>query len=670
MFRALVPLVLLLACACPGPEGVGVGTFAVMEPDAELQGRRTFFDFPWPSDARKTADGTLEVDGWPTPNLPHLTVFRPVAAARRGFPAIPVGYFHFNGALEARTTLEPIPPDTASPVLLLELPEGGPPRLLPTVAFTLPPDAYTIENLLAVAPQPGVVLRPGVPHALVVMRSFGAEGGDKLGVPPLLAELAAGRPLDGARAAKLPALYAPLFAALDTLEVPRAEVAAATVFTPSDEVAQTHALTEAARAKYQVDIEVLDVEVDPRFDLEPFCHLTARVTMPQFQKGTPIFDTEGLFDTFGADGLPPKLRNETALVSFAIPKLQMPAGGWPLVLYFHGSGGRAREIIDGAEKGSSVPEVRVWPGAQLTAHGLAVAAQALPISPDRVPGAGPFGYLNFGNPVAMRDTFRQGIIESRLFIDALERLRIAPAALAACPLATLPAGETHHRFSLERLTAQGQSMGGMYVNLVSAVEPRILAGVPTGAGGHWTFFAVSTSKIPRELVNDLLQTPAELQFLHPAFQLLAMAWEPIDPLVSTPRLSRRPLPGHPARSVFEPVSHNDSYFSKDIFNAMVLGYGNPLAGGEQWPGPVQGLTALGLPTSAEYPVKLNAQSEGGARYTAAAVQHLNDLSFDGHAIYRRLDSVMRQYGCFHESFHATGEAVIAPPAPTSGPCPR
>ncbi len=637
-----------------------------MEPDAPLTGRRTFFDFPWPSDARKKDDGRIDVDGWPGPDLPELAPFKPVAAARRGFPTIPTGYFHFNGPLAKHETLDAYAVAPESDVLLVELREGQAPKLLPVVAFTLPPDPYTADNLLAVGPRPGVVLRANTQHAFVVRRSFNAADGTRLGVPTLLYELASGKTPAGARASKLPSLYAPLFTALDTLKVPRTEVAAATVFTTSDEVATTAALAEKMRAKYRVDLEVLDVEQDPRFDAEAFCHLRARMTLPQFQKGTAPFDTDGLFDAEGADGLPPKQRDEVALVSLAIPKRAMPAGGYPLVVFFHGSGGRAREVIDGAEPG----DVSIWPASRLTSHGLAVAGQALPLSGDRTPGLGDFAYLNFQNPVVMRDTFRQGVIESRLFIDALERLRIAPAALAMCPAATLPGGATEFRFDLTRLTVQGQSMGGMYVNLVSAVEPRIQACVPTGAGGYWTYFALTGTRVPIELVGDLLETPAKLQFLHPAFALMVMAWEPVDPLVSTPRLSRRPLEGHPARSVYEPVSQNDSYFTTAIYDAMVLGYGNPLAGGEVWPGAVKGLDGLGLPDAVELPAKLNAESENGSKYTAAAIQHSNDGGFDGHGIYRRIDSVKRQFGCFHETHHATGTAVIPPPMPLTGPCPQ
>ncbi|MBL8950088.1 MAG: hypothetical protein JNK82_04885, partial [Myxococcaceae bacterium] len=289
MNRALA-LVLLL-CACSAPEGVGTGTFALMEPDATLTGRRNFFDFPWPSDVRKKDDGRLDVDGWPGPELPELAPFKPVAASRRAFPTLPVGYFHFNGAVAKRETLEAYAPVIESPVLLLELREGQAPKLLPVVAFTLPPDPYTIDNLLAVAPRPGVVLRGGVTHAFVVLRSFGNADGAKLGIPPLLHELAGGKTPAGARGAKLPALYGPLFTALDTLKVPRSEVAAATVFTTSDEVAANAELAEKMRAKYPVNLEVLDVEQDPRFDTQPFCHLRARVTMPQFQKGEAPFNT-------------------------------------------------------------------------------------------------------------------------------------------------------------------------------------------------------------------------------------------------------------------------------------------------------------------------------------------------------------------------------------------
>src|SRR6185312_8861072 len=72
---------------------------------------------------------------------------------------------------------------------------------------------------------------------------------------------------------------------------------------------------------------------------------------PQFQQGTPPFDSEGLFQT-GSDGLPMEQRTEDAPVAISIPLGQMPANGFPLVTYFHGSGGLSTALAD---RGTWVP---------------------------------------------------------------------------------------------------------------------------------------------------------------------------------------------------------------------------------------------------------------------------------------------------------------------------
>jgi hypothetical protein len=116
----------------------------------------------------------------------------------------------------------------------------------------------------------------------------------------------------------------------------------------------------------------------------------------------------------------------------------------------------------------------------------------LPVNPERLPGASEQEYLNLKNVPAMRDTFRQGVIEQRLLLDAMLAIKIDPAVLAACTGPELPAGETAFHFAADKVVAQGQSMGGMYTNMVSAVEPRIRAAVPTGAGGFWTYYVLQT----------------------------------------------------------------------------------------------------------------------------------------------------------------------------------
>ena len=201
-------------------------------------------------------------------------------------------------------------------------------------------------------------------------------------------------------------------------------------------------------------------------------------------------------------------------------------------------------------------------------YGIAGAGSALPLNPERLHGAGETAYLNLLNLPAMRDTFRQGIIEQRLFLAALRKLRIPPLALASCTGPLLPAGATSYQFDSAKIVAQGQSMGGMYTNLISAVEPKIRAAVPTGAGGFWTYFVLQTHLYPDlpRVLSLLIDSDPALTFLHPTLQLVEMGWESADPFVSMQRLARRPLPGHPVRPIYEPVGEGDQY---------------PLAGDEQ-----------------------------------------------------------------------------------------
>src|SRR5262249_47447607 len=152
-----------------------------------------------------------------------------------------------------------------------------------------------------------------------------------------------------------------------------------------------------------------------------------------------------------------------------------------------------------------------------------------------------------------------------LLLDALLRLAIPPEQIAPCTGMTLPPGQSSFHFDAAHVHAQGQSMGGQYTNLVGATDARIRAVVPTGAGGFWSHFILRTPLLTNAAgkVGLLLATRAPLTFLHPAMHVFETAWEAVDPLVYVPRLARRPLDGHPARPIYEPVALGDSYFPTD-----------------------------------------------------------------------------------------------------------
>jgi hypothetical protein len=673
----------------PGPSGAMVS----FDLGADLDSQAHFYDFPYPSDLRLTKTGTPDLTGLPFPSfLTQMPSLVASAMEHPGFPVVPVAYFDFSAPLASLDSTQVIVADVTSPILLVDVDPASSQRgtLTPVVATTPPMDGWVTGNLLAVAARPGFVLYPDRKYAFVVMKALDDASGLPLTPPPALEELRLGKAPEGTNGAAALTLYQPLWDTLGKLGVDTANVAAATVFTTGDVVASNAQIAAALAAKYPVTIDDLVPYADPPAMQDRFCPLTGTITLPQFQQGTPPFNTEGLFQ-LGSDGLPEMQGTQVVPVAISLPVGEMPAAGFPLVTYVHGSGGLSTEVID---RGQWIPmmdtstcapgTVDTWnnvtgcniagegPAYVLAPFGFAMAGAAMPLNPERFPGATETEYLNLGNLAAMRDTFRQGIIEQHMFLDALTSLTIDPATLGACAGVTLPAGATAFSFDASHLFEQGQSMGGMYANMISAADPRLKATLPTGAGGYWSYFILITPLIPNVagLVGvSLLGTTKTLTFMHPGLSLFETASEAIDPMVSMPRVARRPLPGHPVRPIYEPVGQGDSFFPEATYDAMALAYGHKEAGTEVWSTMQTALTLEGLSGIIPYSVVNDVTSDTGAKYTGMVVQYVGDGIYDPHSIFTQLDTVKYQYGCFFSTFLTTGTAVVPTPLPLGTPCP-
>ena len=650
------------------------GVQVVMHLDGPFDTQSRFFDHPWPSDLRLEKSGGPAMGGFPHPeDVELIQGVLQMAGQRPGFPAIPVAWFRFDGALEHADGLAPMAALSSSPVQLIDVDPASPLRgkRYPTIVRTLEPDPYTPENVLSVAPWPGVVLPAGRRYGFIVRRDLRDADAQPLGVPLALRQLAAGIVPPHPQGEAASVLFNDLWETLELVEEPLDAIAAATVFTVGDVVDELFELSEAVRGEFQATIGNVTTTEGPEGAYPRYCAMRAELTVPAFQRGTPPFNDEGLFE-FDAEGKLVSQGEVTVPLTITMPKTQMPAEGYPLVLYFHGSGGVSTQVIDRGtvtEVGGS-PIPGQGPAYVLAAHGFGTASSALPVNPERVEGASDFEYLNFANLAAFRDTFRQGVIEQRLLLDALLDLRVSPEAVASCTEMTLPEGTDAFRFSAEPVFGMGQSMGGMYTNMVGAVEPRLRALVPTGAGGFWSWFILETELLDAvPLLKLVLGTESELSFMHPALHLLQTVWESAEPMVFMPRLSANPLDGHPSRDVYEPVGLDDSYFPYQLFDAVALAYGHQQAGEMVWPSLQESLSLAGKDGLADYPVNANLVSVSGAAYTGVVVQYLGDGIYDPHAIFAQLDAVKYQYGCFLETARVPGGAVVPAPAPLGTPCP-
>ena len=370
---------------------------------------------------------------------------------------------------------------------------------IPTIAETIVEGAYVPSSVLGVSMVPGFTVEPKHQYAFVVLMSANDKKGKPLGVAPSLAAALAGG------AIPWPSSTPPFRLPLPRPESTWPRWSPATVFTTGDVVTDLHDLSSQVFAKY-APLAIKNVAVDSHVldSNARFCELQAEITYPQFQTGTPPYDKGGLF-VLDSSGLPMKQGELTVPLTITLPKNAMPHGGYPLVVYFHGTGGRSTDIAD---RGTWRPEkttadcplgvpLDTWngvtgcttpgegPGWVLAPHGFAMAASALPLNPQRWPAGrtSPFPeYININNVAATRDIFRQGVLEERMFFDALRALTIDPSVGRGVHRALAADGRDRVPLPDDPLLSDGQSMGAMYANIISAVEPRIKAVLPTGPG--------------------------------------------------------------------------------------------------------------------------------------------------------------------------------------------
>ena len=163
MRRLLAIALLVAACGDDGSDKTVYYSLA----DSKTE----FFNFPFPSDQRLAANAP-DMTAFPNPrNVPILAQLISIIPARTNWPAMSTSYFRFTA---------PIPPQdldvvmVQGPAYLIDIdpssPEMG--KLRPVVAKTLTEDRYTPSDLLAVAPRPGIVLRPGTRYAYVLTKAI------------------------------------------------------------------------------------------------------------------------------------------------------------------------------------------------------------------------------------------------------------------------------------------------------------------------------------------------------------------------------------------------------------------------------------------------------------------------------------------------------------------
>ncbi len=493
---------------------------------------------------------------------------------------------------------------------------------------------YVCENWIAARPGVGGVLKPNHTYAVWITTDAKDEKGNAIerspNFEPMLGNTAPSDPKLAAAYAK----YAPLrqylaeyYADGVAKPIDPDTIVNATVFTVGDTIKPMRDLAAAVAAAPAptasgwvkcaegVESPCGQASADEGracgTGTADFDEYQALVSLPVFQKGEAPYLTSG----GGIDDAP--VRTEEVCASLSVPKGAAPGGGYPLVIYAHGTGGSFRSHLSGnvaGELASATPKFAVL-GIDQVEHGPRRGASTE--DPDNL-------FFNFVNPDAARGNPMQGAA------DQLALLRLAKS------LGTVTVGADSFTISSSTIVFYGHSQGSTHGSLMLPYSD-FPGAVLSGNGGSLVNALVAKTNpvniagaLPIVLQDVNSQGELAMGVSHPALTLLQQWIDPADPLTFAPLNLVRPDTGRTPKDTFETFGLDDTYSPPLTLAAYTYAAGLDLVT------PPSGVNPTGdnkLSLTASSPVAGNYTTTSPAgTFTGAVRQYAPPAGTDGHFV--------------------------------------
>lgn len=558
-----------------------------------------FFDMPWPSDVRRTPDGTIDVRDFPNPSRSALLGAYLVAISERltGFGNNSPAYFRFSHPVDP-ATLPSTPTATLasdSTAFIVDIDPDSPDlgtRIPAVIHYHEAVTRWWPGNTVAVRPVYGFPLAADRTYATVVTRGVKQVGGADFVVDTDLAAILAEDTSDGALDATR-AVYEPALTTLAAHKVPRESILALAVFTTQDPVSElSHIrdwIVESYPSPTATEGDWSWKANDPDFELVNGYY----GPHPIFQKGViPYTSTGGEFE-FDEDGNPVVQQEfpNTFLprgVRFAIsiPKTAMPKTGYPIVIYQHGTGGDYESFFDDRTAKS------------LARAGVAVISTDQIHHGERAPaGTSPeLAFFNFSNPEAAFTNNGQSAL------DVVQLRRLAPSLRVPTSISSRDRQQVF--FDTSGMGYFGHSQGSTNGGLFLAIDDAVRGGVLSGSGGVISITLIE-KRDPISIVGVLalgLGVPSNpsaiaaehIVYEHPAIAMVQTYVERSDPVNFAAYYFKHPRPGFAPKSVLITEGLMDFYANPNSAEAFAAAAGVPLL--EPVAREVEALTLQGLTT--------------------------------------------------------------------------
>jgi hypothetical protein len=543
-----------------------------------------FFRLPFPNDVRRDAtSGHPTLSGFPTPGSDLLgfdvvdRYVKDVEANADGWSSYSAVVMRFSAEVNFDTL------KAQGVVRLVDLSTGNDLGLY--WSATTGRGAYVCNNSIAIRPRQGEPYQPGKKYAVFVTTAAKANGGGDIArSSDLTAVLGANRPTDNFLG---PAWdkYADLRAWAASKSFDLGTVLNASVFTVAKNDAPAKSLAAAinpAAAPAVKSWVKCGAGTSPCSDVTgsracgpddlDFDEVHALVTLPIYQKGTAPYQNPPDGDIAYASGIPQKQRDEDVCMAITVPKGTMPANGWPVVVYAHGTGGSFRSHInEGVAKLLAAQKIAVI-GIDQVQHGPRRGASTA--SPNDL-------FFNFTNPGAARGNPLQGAADQLSLVKLARDLDVAVNG-------SVPA------IKFDRIGFWGHSQGMTEGALAMPYAIPEVSGVVFSGAGASLIDALLTKTSPVNIaaaVPFILVDPTGVNSGHPVLGLLQNSIDPSDPLNHGRALTRH---------VFVPFGQKDTYTPSAVQATYILAAGLGMAAhapSVTTPEAIGGLTTIPVPAS-------------------------------------------------------------------------
>jgi len=608
-----------------------------------------FFRLPFPSDARVSASGALNMDDFPRPGLSALGVdlvslyVDALVEDFNGFSSVGAVTFRFSGELDFGTIGE-----NAENMHFINVTPGsedyGNDRSR-SYSYTDAKGLYACQHQLVVGNRPYQPLLPGETYAVYVTTSVRSMTGETpVQDTDMAAMLSGARPTGDDALANAWDKHQYFRDYLAAESIAPATIAGVAVFTVQDTTGPVEALATAVEGTPLPELKNLTlcdgVATSPCDDgdsrtcgsvNDDYYEIHGRYTVPIYQEGTTPYATPADGGKISFPGGVPT-QHGTADVCFAItiPKgATMPANGWPLVIYAHGTGGSFKGAITNGvaaalANASQPTAVFAYDG---VVHGERRAGN--PRDEDSL-------MFNIINPAAARDNNLQG------GVDVLQALRLGEIA------AVNVSGVASFSFDAANIYYFGHSQGSNVGVPAIAVSDRAKGAIFSGAGAYLTSGILNkTSPVDAKAGLEFL-IGEEITESHPLMTIWQTYFDRADTVNFAPLILSRPPAGLSAKHVFMSWGKGDTYSPN--LNIMVRTLGIPIAD----PTVVQSIQGV---STASRPISENRATLDGLR-TAACFQYDPDGAYDGHFVSTRNASAVTDWTSFVTSAIASGVPTV------------